>query len=322
MVTFAGFLVWLHAVGAGATEVPSPWRIVAPLPEARQEVGVAALGGEIFVVGGLDGARATVSDVTTYDPVADSWRTVADMPVALHHPTVATLGSSLFLVGGLSGLSFQATAAVRRYDPVVDGWTSVTPMPTARGAHAAAECDGRIYAAGGFPAIREQDFAVYDPTTDSWTSLPDMPTPRNHLGAACVDGVFYAIGGRSGGLFDVTDAVESYNPATGVWSTQAPLPTARAGIAVAVVAGRIHVLGGEGNRDDPDRVFDEHEIFDPVARPVDNGRAHARPASRDRRSHRGRFALRSRGSTDRGFHRQRSQRRLRLVSRLFRRDGR
>jgi hypothetical protein len=41
------------------------------------------------------------------------------------------------------------------------------------------------------------------------------------------------------------------------------VPTPRSGLAAAVLDGRIHVLGGESP--DPPAIFDEHEVFDPLA---------------------------------------------------------
>ncbi len=138
-------------------------------------------------------------------------------------------------------------------------------MPAARGALAVAAIDGRIYAAGGSPDPRERDFAAYDPATDTWEILPSMPTPRNHLAAAAAAGRFYAIGGRSGSIGGITNVVEAYDPATGAWTTRPAMPTARGGHAAAVYSGCIYVVGGEGNRDHPLGMFDQNEVFDPVA---------------------------------------------------------
>jgi N-acetylneuraminic acid mutarotase len=92
-----------------------------------------------------------------------------------------------------------------------------------------------------------------------------MPTPRNHLAAAAAAGRFYAIGGRSGAIGGITNLVEVFDPATNAWGTELAMPTARGGHAAAVYGGCIYVVGGEGNRNHPLGVFDQNEVFDPVA---------------------------------------------------------
>ncbi len=53
------------AIAAAATEPvrADPWSSRAPLPEARQEVAVAALDGRVYVIGGLRGDRSSSSAV-------------------------------------------------------------------------------------------------------------------------------------------------------------------------------------------------------------------------------------------------------------------
>lgn len=239
------------------------WASLAPLPRARQEVGVAELGGRIYVVGGIDGVGRTVATVEFYEPVADAWFEVAPLPAALHHISVAATGGRLYALGGL-GPSFAAVSSVFEYDPEGDSWRSRAPLPTARGAGGAAVIGGLIYFAGGFRGgVSVNDFSVYDPAADHWTELIRMPTPRDHLGAAAVGGIFYAVGGRAGSIANVFDVVEAYEPATGLWRTNlAPMPTARGGLAVAALRRRIYAIGGEGNRFDPLGVFRETEAYD------------------------------------------------------------
>jgi N-acetylneuraminic acid mutarotase len=239
------------------------WSMLAPLPDPRQENGVATLDGKVYVVGGMKSfAVPTVDTVEVYDPATDTWARVAPLPAPRHHTAAATVGGRLYVIGGNVGNEFAPVDTVFEYDPASDRWATRAPMPTARGAMAIAVVDSKIYAAGGSPDARERDFAVYDPATDSWETLPSMPTPRNHLAAAATAGRFYAIGGRSGAI-GITNIVEAYDPAVGAWSTIPSMPTARGGHAAAVVDRCIYVVGGEGNRLHPLGIFDENEVYDP-----------------------------------------------------------
>lgn len=240
------------------------WTERAPLPEPRQEVGVAECDGAVYVVGGLDGRARVVDTVESYDPDTGLWREVAPLPERLHHVPVAAANGKLYSLGGLGPTGFTPSALTFAYDPQTDTWTRLADQPSRRGAGAAAAIDGRIYVAGGLRGGSVADFAVFDTDTGEWTVLPPMPTARDHLGAAVVGGLFYAVAGRAGSsLFDV---VEVYDPAANRWTRSVPIPTARGGLAVVALRGRIFALGGEGNPGDPLGIFHEVETFDPDLR--------------------------------------------------------
>lgn len=248
----------------GSTATPTPsvfWESLAPLPQRRQEVGVAELDGRIYVVGGFNDAGQVVDTVESYDPSTDAWLTAAPLPRPLHHVTAAAVGGRLYAIGGLRTLAFTAVGSLYAYDPATDAWQSRATLPRARGAAAAAVIDGLIYVAGGLRGVSIADFAVYSPGSNSWTVLDPVPTARDHLGAAAINGTFYAVGGRAGGhLFNV---LEAYDPLSASWTTRQPMPTARGGLAVAALGGHLFTFGGEGNPQNPLGTFPQTETYDP-----------------------------------------------------------
>lgn len=255
-----------HDSQAQPAEAPG-WHERAPMPMPRQEHGVAGLGGDIYVVGGMNGLGITLASVIAYRPASDSWRDVAPLPKPIHHPGVASVRGRLYVLGGFNLVTpaFIALGDVYEYDPATDSWRARASMPAGRqrGAAAVAVIDGRIYVAGGQRSLQAtKELDVYDPATDQWTTLPDMPTAREHVAGAALDGRFYAIGGRSGELHG---EVERYDPATQQWTARAALPTPRGGGAAGVVGGRIIMVGGEGNPDSDRGVFDQAESYDPGA---------------------------------------------------------
>ncbi len=258
---------WIRRAGVLMLSAAAPaagqgqWVILAPLPAARQEVGVAALGGRVYVVGGFNAAGQSVNTVERYNPASNSWEGVAPLPapMPLNHVGAAAVGGGLFVLGGLRQ-NFTSVASVYRYDPGSNQWTPRTNMPTARGAMGVAVIGDLIYAAGGLPAANNRDFASYNTVLNQWTPLPLMPTGRDHLAAAAVSGKFYAISGRNPAL---QFTVEMYDPVLNQWFSRAPILTPRGGIAAEVYAGRIYVFGGEGNAGNPMGVFSQVERFDP-----------------------------------------------------------
>ena len=48
------------------------WTELAPMPTARQEVAVAALGAQVWVIGGFGAGAEPVATVERYDPASNS----------------------------------------------------------------------------------------------------------------------------------------------------------------------------------------------------------------------------------------------------------
>lgn len=255
----AVFFIFLLTLGAGfiwGRELRGVWRTIASLPAARQEVGVAELDGQIYVIGGLTSSGEGLARVDIYDPPQNSWRQGPTLPLPLHHVAAVAAAGKVYSIGGFSGSSFSPVNTVLALDPATSAWAPAAPLPTARGALAAAVIEGKIYAAGGSaPSGNSRELALYDPSTDSWTVLAPMPTARNHHAAAAIEGKLYVVGGRSPNL----GTLEVYDPASGTWETRTPMPTARSGIAAAAVAGFLFVFGGE-----IPGVFKETEVYDPA----------------------------------------------------------
>ncbi len=239
-----------------------PWSLRAPLPTPRQEVGVAALEGLIYVLGGLDDARKASSAVERYDPARDRWDRAAGLPRALHHAGAAALGGRLYSIGGLDA-TFAGVASCFAYDPSENRWQEVAPLPRRRGAAGIAVLAGKIYAAGGQDGSTSlADFTAYTPDAGggSWETLSPLPAPRNHLAAASACGALFALSGRSDrGLLP---EVYRFDPALLAWMAVSPIPTPRGGIAAAALGTGIYVFGGEGNPGDPKGIFPLTERYD------------------------------------------------------------
>jgi N-acetylneuraminic acid mutarotase len=240
------------------------WEDLPPLATPRQEVGVAALDGCIYVIGGILESRAATGIVERYDIASARWESIAPLPdsTRIHHVGAAAAAGRVWCLGGLNS-AFQGVRSVFAYDPATESWSPMADLPTARGASGVAVVGDRIFvAAGQSGGTNLRDFAAYTPATNTWEVLPLVPTARNHLAAAACGGIVYAISGRAAGLLT---AMEAYDPVSRMWRARAPILTPRGGIAAAVLDGKIFVFGGEGNRNDPSGVFPQTEAYDPAA---------------------------------------------------------
>ena len=252
--------LWLLPPSVDA-KVGSYWQPLPPLPTPRQEVGVAAEGILVYVIGGILGDLSATGIVERFDTVERKWESASPLPegARIHHIGAASSQGLVFAIGGLDE-SFRGVKSVYAYDPARSAWKPRAELPRARGAMAVAAIEDKIYAAGGQDGDRSfDDFTVYHVLDDHWEPMPPMPTARNHLAGVSFEGVFYAVGGRAGQLFD---KLEAFDTASKRWVELASMPTARGGIAAAVARDCIFVFGGEGNVTDPSGVFHEVEGYD------------------------------------------------------------
>jgi N-acetylneuraminic acid mutarotase len=244
------------------------WQSLAPMPGgARQEVAVVALNGDVYVLGGFNGAGQIVATVERYNPLLDAWSTRAPLPVAMHHANAAAVNGKLYIAGFLTGSGFAADARVFEYDPMANAWTQKTSMPagTARGASGVGVIGGEIFVAGGYRGgTAVDDFSSYDVATDTWTVRPDLPRARDHMAAGAINDVLYVAGGRDGTIAGHFPDVDAYDPMTDTWAPQLSMPTSRGGSAGAVVGGRLYVFGGEGSGSGSG-VFGQAEAYAPTS---------------------------------------------------------
>ena len=234
------------------------WTTIPPLNVPRQEVGVAAVEGRVYVIGGIGTDQQGSKVVEIFDTQAGGWRLGPSFPIPIHHPNVAAVGSKIYVAGGYSDPGFTPVAKVFELDTDTELWTRKADLRRARAAGAAVEYAGRMYVFGGDTGDRSvTDTSVYDPSADQWTELRPMPTPRNHMGAAVLRGRIYVVGGRPGNL----PVNEMYDPATNTWTTKPPMPTARSGHAVGAYRQSLIAIGGEGNPGTSTGVFSEVEAY-------------------------------------------------------------
>ena len=223
--------------------VANAWTDKAPMPTARNQVGVGVLDGKLYVVGGQGqcGPCIATAVLEVYDPSTDTWATKAPMPTARMSLTVAVANGVLYAVGGAirppePGI---AVATVEAYDPVTDTWTSKAAMPTPREAAAGGVVNDIIYVAGGLGVSTSSGsflstVEAYEPIANAWTTMAPMPTARAYFSVGVVSGRLYAVGGVNPAFNPpVIGANEAFTP---------PCATAPSGL--------VSWWPGEGNAND------------------------------------------------------------------------
>lgn len=222
------------------------WTARASMRTPRGAAGVAALGGRIYVAGGLPGS---VNNFEAFDPATNTWTVLRPMPTARDHLTAQAAGGKFYAIAGRRATIFNFN---EEYDPATDSWAERAPLPTPRGGLGSGMLGGRIQVFGGegsnTPAGTFQENEEYDPTTDTWRTLAPMPTPRHGLYGATMDGrrLFTPSGGpRAGAFFSSTHEAFYLPPVTRPSISPAGIVNAASYVA-AVAPGSLAALFGVG----------------------------------------------------------------------------
>ena len=222
------------------------WRVRAPLPRALTHVGLAALDGKIYAIGGFlgDVHQEAQADAFVYDPATNQWSTLPSLPAPRGSVGTVALNGKIHAIGGRDPKD-QVQATHEVFDPVKRAWTTAAPLPVARDHLSALAVNGKIHVIGG----RTGDYTavtayhdVYDPATDTWSKAPPLPTPRSSMAATLYKNMIVVFGGecRGGKTFS---ANEGYDLATGQWRALTPAE-GRHGFGAATVGERAYFVAG------------------------------------------------------------------------------
>ncbi|NXA34954.1 GAN protein, partial [Eudromia elegans] len=193
------------------------WIELAPMSIPRINHGVLSAEGFLFVLGGQDENKATLSSGEKYDPDSNSWSSLPPMNEAFNFSLRQTIQLLL--------------------------------QNFARHNFGVVEIDGILYILGGEDGERELiSMESYDIYKRTWTKQPDLTMVRKIGCYAAMKKKIYAMGGGSyGKLFE---SVECYDPRTQQWTAICPLKERRFGAVACGVASELYVFGGVRSRDD------------------------------------------------------------------------
>ncbi len=144
------------------------------MAKRRAGVGLAALNGYIYAVGGFDDASPLdtverwvwfIKEVWSlnnyiyqfliylllrYDPQTDTWQFVQSMNVCRGGVGLAALGGYLAAIGGHDGKAYLNSAEM--YNPITDSWENIASMNTSRaGAGVVTLATSTLNFTGGMP---------------------------------------------------------------------------------------------------------------------------------------------------------------------------
>lgn len=251
-----GLLIWQQNSSAGTvaatpTEVAQPfteqplgdsrWLLSRPMPAARAGMGIAAIGLDIYLIGG-EGVAGVVNDVDVYNTTQRQWQRGVPKPTAVADVTAAVLFGEIYLPGGRDA-DGRPTAVVEVYSPANNLWRNVSPLPVPLIGGLALEEGGHLYFFGGWDGKAYVNTAYkYDPALDTWQVLPPMTHARAYTAGGTIGSALYVVGGFDGES-ELSDCAVFDTNENG-WRDCPPLLQKRAGAGGVVLLNKLYVLGG------------------------------------------------------------------------------
>ncbi len=258
LLSFSLILLTLHVPFVGATE--DSWVTKAPMQQARSGLGVAAVNGKIYAIGGTTasgfapsmpgqwvlGGNIDSDEVVgtneEYDPETDTWIYKASLPTPRITFAIAVYHNKIYCIGGKTADGYTGINEV--YDPATDTWETKTSMPVTRSWLTANVVDGKLF------VIDYLGTYVYDLDANSWVTKTPMPSSAFDSYASTVfDNKIYFIGSLSEDQHYELNKI--YDTETDTWSYGSSPPTSVGGGAAAATTGElasklIYVLGEPG----------------------------------------------------------------------------
>ncbi len=238
------------------------WRNQPSLPVAVNRPNVAAINGDLYVLGFLGARDAADGRSWVLRGGEFEWDELARMPEGRERgaAAVAVVDGEIVVAGGFRDGAAVAQADV--YSPSLDSWRSIADMPDAQDRAVAAVVGGRMIVAAGRRGELTRlvpEPAIWNPQSASWSVGAAIPTPRAGAAAAAIGDEVFVAGGEGNPQSDeeVFNTFEAYNAATNTWRSVGGMPNPRHGASAGVVDGVFYIVGGairSGDASDLNRV--------------------------------------------------------------------
>jgi N-acetylneuraminic acid mutarotase len=165
---------WILDLAAWSNGERAEWIDAAPLPLPRNQLSVAVLNDEIYVIGGQlnhDKQQLDQNNVDIYDPKSDTWREGPSLPYGHSHSEGATFvhNNMIWMIGGHHTPAGEKKGFCGDVLTLVAGanWQISSKLPKPISSPAASIVGNRLYVAGGWDGRRESE-------TKKWLSSPEV----------------------------------------------------------------------------------------------------------------------------------------------------
>ena len=237
------------------------WLSSRPLPEPRAGRAAAAVGLEVYVIGGETEAGIT-GDTRVFNTLDRTWRRAAEKPTPVTDVTAAELFGEIYVPGGLLA-NGQPTSIVEAYSPSQNAWRRAAALPRPVADAVVVADGGFLYVLGGRDGNGPLETAfVYDPAADSWRPIAPLSEPRAGAAGGALLGRLYVVGGT--GNKSTTNACAVYDPTSDAWDECPAMLQPRAGAGATVLLNKLYIIGGMAAAASDEVSYGE--VYDPNSR--------------------------------------------------------
>ena len=234
------------------------------LPAVVYRTQAAAVGGFVYVLGGIDAAGVTVAGVYRLDPSTGAVTRAGALATPTHGAAALTFGGQVLVFGG-AATSVHTT--VQAFDPATGQTTVIGRLPGPLADLTAASVGNQMLLLGGFNGARGLDTILSSTDGASFHLLGHLAQAVRYPGVAVAGGDVYVFGGLlAGGEYTGTfsTAIQRIDPTRGTTTVVGHLPIPLAHAKAVVLDGQMLVLGGSTSGGPSAAIF----RFDPATAQV------------------------------------------------------
>lgn len=185
------------------------WRILEPMPTARQHIDCGVFDNSIFIMGGLTSWDSISKKNETYNISTNTWSEKAAVPSLRNCPAVVTKDSLIYVIGGGGSKAsvWEETASVECYNIKSNTWERKADLPYKLYKPAAIVVNNKLMVLGGSTTIGENTVTldkvlIYNSESDEWTETTPLPSKNIFFGCTSIGNKIYVIGGTAGSESD------------------------------------------------------------------------------------------------------------------------
>jgi len=182
------------------------WKILEPMPTARQHINCGVYENQIYIAGGLTSWKNITQKHEVYDVLSNSWSEKAAIPSLRNNATVVSLDSLIYVFGGAGTKEniWGDNWTVETYNVNTDTWVQKKDLPQLLFGPGVTVVNNEIIVIGGQTMIDGKEDAskkvfIYKPKFDQWIESSPLPIKNVFFGCTSIDNKIYVIGGTVGG---------------------------------------------------------------------------------------------------------------------------
>lgn len=182
------------------------WKLLKPMPTARQHINCGVYGNEIFIAGGLTSWENITKKHEVYNVLSDTWSERTAIPTLRNNATVVSIDSLMYVIGGAGTKDniWGDVWTVETYNFRSDTWVQKNDLPQLLFGPGVTVVNNEIYVLGGQTREGKVEDAttktfIYKDKSDKWIESTPLPVKNVFFGCTSIDNKIYVIGGTVGG---------------------------------------------------------------------------------------------------------------------------